>query len=91
MVSQLTTPGTPQQNGEAEMRNQTLLDMIRSMLSYSSLPASFRDYAQRTTMHILNLVPSKSIPKTPLELWNGRKSVLKRIHIWGCPAHVMKQ
>ena len=41
IISQLTAPGTPQQNGVAERRNRTLLDMVRSMLSYSSLPISF--------------------------------------------------
>ena len=41
ILSQLTTPGTPQQNGVAERRNKTLLDMVRSMMSYSSLPIPF--------------------------------------------------
>ena len=36
------------------------------------------------------MVPSKSVPKTPLELWNGRKPNLTHIRIWGCPAHVLK-
>ena len=39
IVSQLTAPGTPQQNGVAERRNRTLLDMMRSMFSYNSLPS----------------------------------------------------
>ena len=41
IVSQLTAPGTPQQNGVEERRNRTLLDMMRSMFSYSLLPSSF--------------------------------------------------
>lgn len=41
-------------------------------------------------MYILNLVPSKSVPKTPRELWSGRKPSLQHLHIWGCPAHVLK-
>ena len=41
ILSQLTTPGTPQQNGVAERRNRTLLDMVRSMRRYSSLPIPF--------------------------------------------------
>ena len=45
IVSKLSAPGTPQQNGVVEMRNRTLLDMVRSMLSYSSLPISFWGYA----------------------------------------------
>ena len=77
IVSQLTEPGTPQQNGVAERRNRTLLDMMRSMFSYSSLPSSFWGYALETAMYILNVVPSKSVPKTPLELWNGHKASLR--------------
>ena len=41
-------------------------------------------------MHILNLVPSKSIPNTPKELWSGHMPSMKYLHIWGCPAHVLK-
>ena len=41
IISQLSAPGMPQQNGVAERRNRTLLDMVRSMMSYSSLPDSF--------------------------------------------------
>ncbi|KAM1231132.1 hypothetical protein ACFX2F_041302 [Malus domestica] len=40
ICAQYTMPGTPQQNGVAEMRNRTLMDMVRSMLSNASLPIS---------------------------------------------------
>ena len=33
IVSQLIAPRTPQQNGVAERRNRTLLEMVRSMMS----------------------------------------------------------
>ena len=36
IVSQLTAPGTPQQNGVAKRRNRTLLEMIKAMMSYST-------------------------------------------------------
>ena len=42
-------------------------------------------------MHILNLVPLKSVPNTFKELWSGRKPSMKYLHIWGCPAHVLKE
>ena len=90
IVSQLTAPGTPQQNGVAERRNRTLMEMVRSMISFSSLPYSFWGYALQTATYILNVVPSKSVPKTPLELWNGRKASLRHFRIWGCPVHVLK-
>ena len=41
IVSQLTALGTPQQNGVAKRRNRTLLEMVRFMMSYSTLPVSF--------------------------------------------------
>lgn len=41
IISQLSAPGMPQQNGVAERRNRTLLDIIRSMMSFSGLPISF--------------------------------------------------
>ena len=90
IVSQIVAPGTPQQNGVAKRRNRTLLEMVRSMISYSTLPISFLEYALNTAMYLLNLVPSKSVPKTPVELWNGRKPSMRHLHIWGCPAHMLK-
>ena len=38
ILSQLSAPRMPQQNGVAERMNRTLLDMTRSMMSYSELP-----------------------------------------------------
>jgi len=40
IVAQYSTPGEPQQNGVAERRNRTLMNMVRSMLSNSTLPVS---------------------------------------------------
>ncbi|KAL0453952.1 UNVERIFIED_CONTAM: hypothetical protein Slati_1373300 [Sesamum latifolium] len=41
ILSQWTPPGTPQLNGVAERRNRTLLDMVRSMMSFMELPRPF--------------------------------------------------
>ncbi|KAA0049866.1 gag/pol protein [Cucumis melo var. makuwa] len=67
-VENLLTPGTPQQNGISERRNRTLLDMVRSMMSYTQLPSSFWGYAVETAFHILNNVSLKSVSETPFEL-----------------------
>ena len=68
----------------------TLMEMVRSMMSYSDLPDSFWGYSLETTAYILNLVPSKSVPITPIELWIGSKPSLRHIRVWGNPAHVLK-
>ena len=49
ITSQLATPDQPKQNGVVERRNRTLLEMVRSMMSYASIPVSFWGYALETT------------------------------------------
>ncbi|KAL0286987.1 UNVERIFIED_CONTAM: hypothetical protein Sradi_7135200 [Sesamum radiatum] len=48
IISQWTPPGTPQLNGVSERRNRTLLNMVRSMMSFTELPLSFWGYALET-------------------------------------------
>jgi hypothetical protein len=86
IVTQYSMSGDPQQNGVAERRNRTLMDMVRSMLSYSTLPISLWMEALKTDIHILNRVPSKSMPRTPYEMWTDRKSTLNYLHVWGLSA-----
>ncbi|TYJ96908.1 gag/pol protein [Cucumis melo var. makuwa] len=58
-------PGTPQQNGVSERRNRTLLDMVRSMMSYAQLPTSFwRIWGCPT--HVLVTNPKKLEPRSRL-------------------------
>jgi hypothetical protein len=59
------------------------MDMVRSMLSYSDLPVKLWMEALKTAVHILNWVPNKSVPKTPYELWIGRKPSLRHLCVWG--------
>ena len=87
IVAQYSMPGEPQQNGVAERRNRTLMDMVRSMMSYSTLPLGlWIEALKKTAIHILNRVPSKSVPKTPYELWTGRVPSLNHLKVWGSPA-----
>ena len=51
-----------EQNGVAERRSRTLMDMVRSMMSRSNLPKSLWGEALKTAMYILNKVPTKSVP-----------------------------
>ncbi|GJS81990.1 retrotransposon protein, putative, ty1-copia subclass [Tanacetum coccineum] len=56
IIAHRTPPYTPQNNGVSERRNRTLLDMVRSMMSQTTLPKSFWDYALETAARILNMV-----------------------------------
>ncbi|GJU20580.1 putative RNA-directed DNA polymerase [Tanacetum coccineum] len=91
IVSQLSPPRTPQLNGVAERRNRTLLDMVRSMMCRATLPISFWGYALETAAHILNLVPTKKVSKTPFEMWKGKRPSLGHIKIWGCEVFVRRE
>ncbi|GKA15467.1 retrotransposon protein, putative, ty1-copia subclass [Tanacetum coccineum] len=87
---QLTPPYTPQHNGVFERRNRTLLDMVRSMMNFTTLPLSFWDYALESATRILNMVPTKKVDKTLYELWYGKVSNLSYLKVWGCKALVKR-
>ncbi|KAL0445260.1 UNVERIFIED_CONTAM: Transposon Ty1-BL Gag-Pol polyprotein [Sesamum latifolium] len=49
ILCQWTPPGTSQLNGVSERRNQTLLDMVRSMMNFIELP--LLDMVQSSMFH----------------------------------------
>nr|GEU93051.1 hypothetical protein [Tanacetum cinerariifolium] len=55
IIAHRTPPYTSQHNGVSERRNRTLLDMVRSMMSRTTLSKSFWDYALGTAARILNM------------------------------------
>ncbi|KAK8560056.1 hypothetical protein V6N12_012859 [Hibiscus sabdariffa] len=91
IVSQLTPPGAPQWNGVSKRRNRTLLDLVRSMMSHSDLPTSFWGHALETGAFTLNRVPSKSVQKTPHEMWTRKRPDMSFMKVWGCKAYVKHQ
>jgi hypothetical protein len=54
IVIQYSMSDDPQQNGVTERRNHTLMDIVRSMLIYSTLPISLWMEDLKTAAHILN-------------------------------------
>ena len=55
-------------NGVSERRNITLKDMVRSMISQSTLQEPLWGEALKTSACILNKVPTTVAIKTPYEL-----------------------
>ncbi|GJY19450.1 retrotransposon protein, putative, ty1-copia subclass [Tanacetum coccineum] len=88
IIGHRTPPYTPQHNGVSERRNRTLLDMVCSMMSLTTLPTSFWDYALKTSARILNMVPNKKVEKTPYEVWHRQAPKLSYLKVWGCEALV---
>jgi hypothetical protein len=58
---QLTAAYAPQQNGIAERKNRTLLDMVRSMISSKNIPKSFWAEAVNWANYVLNRSPTAAI------------------------------
>ena len=71
IVAQYIMHGSQDQNGVAEKRNRTLMEMVRSMLSSSKLPRSLWTEALKTAAYILNRIPTKAVPKDIFELFKG--------------------
>jgi hypothetical protein len=86
IVAQYSLPYEPQQNVIAERQNHTLIDMVCCMISNSMLPLRLWMEALKVVAHIINRVPSKSVSKSPYELWTGRKLSINYLQVWGCLA-----
>ena len=86
IVHESSAPYTPQQNGLAERKNRTLVDMVNSMLLNAKLPYNLWGEALLTACHIHNRTPSRNRKVSPYEIWKGRKPNLNYLKVWGCLA-----
>jgi hypothetical protein len=64
--------------------------MVRSMMSQTDLPLFFWGYALEIAMFTLNRVPTKSVERTPHEIWTRKCPGLSFIKVWGCEAYVKR-
>ncbi|KAI5317503.1 hypothetical protein L3X38_037210 [Prunus dulcis] len=77
---QLTTSYTPQQNGVAERKNRTIVEMAKCLLLEKKIPLDFWAEAVNTSVYILNRCPTKALSKkTPFEAYGGRKPGIKHM------------
>lgn len=82
---QFTAPRFPQQNGIAERKNRTVIEMARTMLKEMSMPTQFWAEAVSTAIHILNRSPTSVLEdQTPYEALTGSKPGVKHFRIFGC-------
>lgn len=86
---QLTAAYTPQQNGVAERKNRTVMNMVRSLLSDKKIPKNFWPEAVNWVVHILNRSPTLAVKDmTPEEAWSGIKPSVEHFRVFGCVSHV---
>ena len=71
----VTTRRTPQQNGIVERKNQTIFEMVRSMLNDKKLPNHYWAEGIVFVVHVLNISPTKVVwIITPYEAWFHKKT-----------------
>ncbi len=91
---EFTTAYTPQQNGKAERKNRTLIEMVRCMLHQAKLPNEFwaEAVATATYLHNLTTFPHNS-EQCAHEIWSGHQPDYHLIKVWGCDAfaHIPKE
>lgn len=88
----LTVPYTPEQNGVAERKNRTLLDMARCLLLQSSLPKSLWAEAVNTANYIRNRCPTSHLDgRTPYEAWKGKIPDVSHFQEFGRNALTLKR
>ena len=75
---QTSMPNSPQQNGQVEKFQQTIVNGAEAMLHHAGLSNGFWIYTVKAKLHTYNVTPIKHADyKTPKELWSGdRKSVV---------------
>ena len=83
----------PKQNGVAERLNQTLVEIVHSMLIDANLPHKFWAEALATAVYLKNRSPTKAVERmTPFESWKRKKLEVDHLRVFGCDAytHVSK-
>jgi transposase InsO family protein len=83
---------TPHQNRVVERKNQTLIDMARSLLSEYNVSDSFWAEAINTACHASNgLYCHQLLKKTPSEFLIRRKPNISYFRVFGCKCYVLRK
>ncbi|GJX02529.1 retrovirus-related pol polyprotein from transposon TNT 1-94 [Tanacetum coccineum] len=88
---QTSTPRTPEQNNIVEIRNRTLVEAARTMLSASKLPLFF--WAEAITIGCYTQNRSIIIlthEKMAYHIINDRKPSIKHLYIFGCTCYLTR-
>ena len=91
---QTSMPDSPQQNGQAERFQQTIVNGAEAMRHHAGLSNGFWIYAVKAKLHAYNVTPIKRLDyKTPTELWSGNKPDISHLRVFGCQAwvHILKK
>jgi hypothetical protein len=87
---ELSSPYTPQQNGDVERKNRTLLDMVRTMLDEYKTPNRFWAEAINTAWYSINrLYLHRILKKTSYELRTAKKPNVSYFRVFGSKCFIL--
>lgn len=85
---QKTAPYSPQQNGVAERKNRSLVEMAKCMLIDGNMNNVYWAEAINTANYTYNRLPTKSCNKTPFELWYNKVPCVQHMKVFGTKTYV---
>jgi hypothetical protein len=89
---EFSAPYTLQQNGVAQRKNRTLIEMARTMLDEYKTSDQFWAKAVNTTCHATNcLYLHKLLKKTPYELLTGNQPNVSYFRVFGSKCYVLQK
>nr|GEX09333.1 hypothetical protein [Tanacetum cinerariifolium] len=89
-VQSINEKRTPQQNGIVERRNRTLIEAVRTMLTFANRPLFLWAKAIVTACFTQKCsIIHKRFDKTPYELMNKRKPNIKFFRVFECRCYLL--
>jgi hypothetical protein len=91
---ELTTPYNPQQNGLAERKNRTIMEVVKTMIHDQDLPMCLSAKAAMAAVYVENRLSHSALGlKTPEEMFTGKKPEVSHLKIFGFLAfiHIPKE
>jgi len=87
IIHEITNPYTPHQNGLAERYNRTVFEAVRAMLADQKCRRDLWADAAVYAAEIRNSLPTRSLERTPYEMWTGVSPNVTTFRVFGCTAY----
>ena len=91
---ELTTPYNPQQNGVAERKNRTIMEVVKTMIHDQDLTMCLWAEASMISIYVQNWLSHSALGfKTLEEMFTRNKPEVSHLKIFGCPIfiHISKE
>ena len=86
---ELTTPYNPQQNGVAERKNRTIMEVAREMIHDQYLPMHLWEKVSKIVVYVQNRTPHRVLEKkTHEEIFSKKKPEVSHLRIFNCLVYI---